>query len=247
MDKKYLKFPDYGARRMHKWLTMDLGYKVNKKRIERLYYEVMGLESLLPGQHTTKRNKDHKTYPYLLRGMEISRPNQVWTTDITYIPMAKGFLYLTVFLDLKSRYVLNWSISNSMDAEWCTETLKETIEIHGKPDIINTDQGSQYTSELFADQVLGNGIKLSMDGKGRANDNAHVERLWRTVKYENVYLNPPEDGLALYVQLEEFFRYYNHQRRHSSIDFKRPIDIYESCPSFPHSNSCNRQAQKMSI
>jgi putative transposase len=247
MDERYLKYPDYGAPRMHKWLTMDLGYSINIKRVERLYYRVMGLESLQPGRHTTKRNKEHKTYPYLIRNMKIDMPNQVWSTDITYIPMAKGFLYLTAFLDLHSRYVLNWSISNCMDADWCAEVLKETIEKYGTPQIINTDQGSQYTSEIFTKTVLNNGIKLSMDGKGRANDNAHVERLWRTVKYESIYLNPPEDGLDLHIQLDEFFRYYNHQRRHSGINHKKPIDIYATCPSFPHSNSFNKTAQKMSI
>lgn len=246
MDEQYLKRPDYGAQRMHKWLTMDLGYKINIKRVERLYYEVMGLQSLLPGKHTTKRNKQHKVYPYLLRNLDVYKSNQVWTTDITYIPMAKGFMYLTAFIDLHSRYVLNWSISNSMDADWCTETLKETIEMYGKPEIINTDQGSQYTSDVFSNLVLDNNIKLSMDGKGRANDNAHVERLWRSVKYEEVYINPPEDGLGLYVQLDEYFRYYNHQRRHSSLDYQRPADIYDHCPSFPHSNSLNNKAQKVS-
>lgn len=244
MDEQYLKHPDYGAPRMHSWLTMDLGYRVNRKRIDRLYYRVMGLESLLPGKHTTKRNKEHQTYPYLLRNLKIDKPNQVWATDISYIPMAKGFMYLTAFVDIYSRYVLNWSISNSMDADWCTEVLKEAIEIHGKPDIINTDQGSQYTSEVFSKTVLDAVIKLSMDGKGRANDNAFVERLWRTVKYEQIYLNPPEDGLDLHIQLDEFFRYYNEQRRHESLAYQRPSDLFKSKERLIHNSQACQQKKK---
>ena len=148
MDECYLKRPYYGAKRIHKWLTVDMGYIVYLKLINRLYYAVMGL-FLLPGKHTTKRNKAHKVYPYLLRNLAIERPNQVWVTDITYIPIKKGFIYLTAFMDVYSRKVLGWNLSNSMDAEWCQEVFKETIQTYGLPEIINTDQGSQYTSEVF--------------------------------------------------------------------------------------------------
>jgi len=227
MDEHYLHHPFKGARRMHVWLTKDRGYKVSRNRIERLYYRVMGFRAVLPGKHTSRRNKSHKTYPYLLRNLRINRPNQVWATDITYIPMKKGYMYLTAIIDLHSRYVLNWSISNSMDASWCKEVLEEAIELHGKPEIINTDQGSQYTSEEFSGFVLKSGIKLSMDGKGRATDNAFIERLWRSVKYEKIYLNPPDDGLQLYELLKQYFNYYNHERRHQSIKDQIPINIFK--------------------
>lgn len=226
MDEHYLFHPFKGARRMHVWLTKDKGYKVSKNRIERLYYKVMGLRAVMPGRHTSRRNKQHKVYPYLLRNLEINRPNQVWATDITYIPMATGYMYLVAIIDLHSRYVLNWSVSNSMDAAWCKEALEEAIEEHGKPEIINTDQGSQFTSEEFAGYVLGQDIKLSMDGKGRATDNAFIERLWRSVKYEKLYLNPPNDGMDLYLKLVEYFNYYNNERRHESLDDETPGSIH---------------------
>ena len=226
MDEHYLKHPYKGAERMYKWLTMDKGYKVSLNRIERLYYKVMGLRSVLPGPHTSKRHKDHQVYPYLLRDLKIERNNQVWATDITYIPMEKGFMYLTAIIDIKSRYVLHWSLSNSMDAQWCAEVLEDTIAKHGQPEIINTDQGSQYTSEVFTNTVLSKGIKLSMDGKGRATDNAFIERLWRSVKYEKVYLYPTTKPLELTSLLNAYFDYYNHERRHSSIDDKTPAELF---------------------
>lgn len=186
MDAHYIDHPFKGAKRMHTWLTIDKGYIVNHKRIERLYYDVMGLRAIMPGKHTSRRNKAHKVYPYLLRDLKIDRPNQVWATDITYIPMRKGFMYLMAIIDLHSRYVLNWSVSNTMDAQWCTEILQEAIDTHEKPTVINTGQGSQFTSEVFTSTVLSNDIKLSMDGKGRAIDNVFIERLLRSVKYESV-------------------------------------------------------------
>jgi len=227
MDEHYLTHPYKGARRMYIWITKDKGYKVSKNRIGRLYYKVMGLRAIMPGKHTSKRCKDHKVYPYLLRGLKIDHPNQVWATDITYIPMEKGFMYLTAIIDLHSRYVVNWSLSNSMDAVWCTDTLNEAIRKHGKPEIVNTDQGSQYTSEEFSNFVLKDDkMKLSMDGKGRATDNAFIECLWKNVKYEKIYLNPPQDGLALYRMLNEYFEYYNKERRHSGINDEIPQQIY---------------------
>jgi putative transposase len=226
IDKHYTKYPFKGARRMHTWLTMDKDYKVSRNRIERLYYKVMGLRAIMPGRHTTKRNKAHKIYPYLLRNLKVDRPNQVWAIDITYIPMQKGFMYLVAIIDLHSRYVLNWSVSNTMDAQWCKETLEEAIRIHGKPEIVNTDQGSQFTAEVFTALVLSNGIKLSMDGKGRAIDNVFIERLWRSVKYESIYLNPPNSGIDLYKQLNTYFYFYNNQRRHQGINNQIPIKRY---------------------
>lgn len=226
MDEHYADHYFKGAKRMHTWLTMDKGYKVNQKRIDRLYYKVMGLNAIMPGKHTSRRNKAHKIYPYLLRNLKVERPNQVWATDITYIPMRKGFMYLVAIIDLHSRYVLNWSVSNTMDAQWCKETLEEAIAVHGRPEIVNTDQGSQFTSEIFTHLVLSNDIKLSMDGKGRAIDNVFIERLWRSVKYESIYLNPPESGMELYQQINKYFDYYNNRRRHQGIDNQIPFKRY---------------------
>jgi putative transposase len=226
MDMHYLKHPYFGARRMHSWLTKDLGYKVSLNRIERLYYRKMALRSVLPGPTTSKRNKAHKVYPYLLRDMKVNSPNQVWATDITYIPMASGFMYLIAVIDLYSRYVVHWSVSNTMDAEWCTEFIQDAFNKQGKPQILNTDQGAQFTSEGFSNVVLKAGVKLSMDGKGRATDNAFIERLWRSVKYEKIYLNPPNDGIDLYQKLDDYFCYYNMERRHSSIDDLVPSHKY---------------------
>lgn len=229
MDEHYLHHPFKGARRMHIWLRKDKGYKVSKNRIERLYYRVMGLRSLMPGKHTSRRCKAHKVYPYLLKDLRIERVNQVWSTDITYIPMKKGFMYLTAVIDIHSRCVLNWSISNTMDAAWVTEVMEETIQMYGEPEIIDTDQGSQYTSDEFTRMVLheDRNIKLSMDSKGRATDNAFIETLWKSIKYEKIYLNPPEDGLQLYQMVDEYFTYYNHERRHSSLQDQHPISLYE--------------------
>jgi len=226
MDEHYTHHCFKGADRMHTWLTMDKGYKVNHKRIERLYYDVMGLQAIMPGKHTSRRNKAHKVYPYLLRNLTVDRPNQVWATDITYIPMRKGFMYLVAIIDLHSRYVLNWSVSNTMEAIWCAEVLQEAINKHGKPEIVNTDQGSQFTAEVFTQTVLSNDIKLSMDGKGRAIDNVFIERLWRSVKYESVYLNPPNSGIDLYQQLKQYFDFYNNTRRHQGIDNQIPFKRY---------------------
>ncbi len=227
IDEHYLYHPFKGAKRMWKWLKKK-GYKINLKRIERLYYKVMGLRSVMPGKHTSRRNKEHKVYPYLLRDLKIVKANQVWATDITYIPMKKGFLYLSAVIDVHTRFVLNWSISNSMDAKWVTKLMEETIEIHGEPEIINTDQGSQYTSDDFTSMILDEkkNIKLSMDGKGRATDNAFIETLWKTIKYEKIYLNPPEDGIDLYEMVKEYFQYYNHERDHSSIGDQTPYKFY---------------------
>lgn len=227
MDEHYLHHSFKGAKRMHTWLTKDMGYKVSLNRIERLYYKVMGLRATMPGKHTSRRHKAHKVYPYLLRNLTVERPNQVWAIDITYIPMKKGFMYLVAIIDLYSRYVVNWSVSNSMDAEWCQQVLEEAIEMHGKPEIINTDQGSQFTSEIFSGFVLREGIRLSMDGKGRAIDNAFIERLWRSVKYEKLYLQPPVDGVDLYQLVLEYFQYDNYVRRHQGIDDQIPNKLYE--------------------
>jgi len=227
MDEHYLHHPFKGATRMHKWLKLDKGYSVSRNRIERLYYRVMGLQAVMPGKHTSRRHKAHKVYPYLLRNLTIDRPNQAWAIDITYIPMQKGFMYMVAIIDLYSRYVVNWSISNSMDAQWARDCFEEAVRLHGEPEIINTDQGSQFTAEEFTQSVLSKGIKLSMDGKGRAIDNAFIERFWRSIKYEKIYLNPPKDGTDLYLLAAEYMEYYNHHRRHSSIEDQMPVQLFE--------------------
>ncbi len=250
IDEHYLLHPEKGARRMHVWLTKDMSYEVSLNRIQRLYYRVMGLRAIMPGPHTSKRSKDHAVYPYLLRDMKITDPNQVWATDITYIGIEKGYMYLCAIIDLYSRYVVGWSLSNTMDAQWCAQVLEESIDQHGCPKIINTDQGSQFTSKEYVATVHSNpGLKLSMDGKGRATDNAFIERLWRSVKYEKIHLYKPQNGAELFVLLQEYFAYYNNARRHSTIDDYRPADLYipdskekETTVSFPHSNTRNNKS-----
>ncbi len=228
MDKKYTERSDYGSRRMHKWLCIEKGYTVNIKRVDRLYYEVLGLRSLLPGPHTSVGRKEHKKYPYLLRNLSITRPNKVWVTDITYIPMNKGFMYLIAIMDVYSRKILSWSLSNTMDSKWCYELLEDTITQYGRPEIFNTDQGSQFTSDDFVYRVINQGIKLSMDGKGRALDNIYIERFWRTIKYEHVYLYPTSNADELYNGIDKYIRYYNDERIHSSIEDSKPSIFYNS-------------------
>lgn len=224
MDEHYLKHPEKGAARMHTWLRKDKGYKVSRNRVERLYYKVMGLRAILPGPHTSKRRKDHPVFPYLLRDLKVLKPMQVWAMDITYLPLQTGFLYLAAIIDVYSRCIVGWSISNTMDAEWCSEVLEKAVHAHGAPEIINTDQGSQFTSETFIQSVKDTEkTRLSMDGKGRAIDNVFIERFWRTIKYEHVYLNPAEDGIELYTGIHNFIEYYNTERRHSSIGDIPPV------------------------
>lgn len=177
---------------------------------------------------TTVSNKMHHKYPYLLQGLKIERNNQVWAMDITYIPMRKGFMYLTAIIDLNSRFVVNWSLSNTMSAEWCVEVVTEAIRKHGVPEIFNTDQGSQFTSDVFVNVLSANEIKISMDGKGRALDNIFVERLWRSVKYEKVYLNVYEDGLSLFQGINSYFEFYNTERGHQSLDYQTPMEKYKA-------------------
>lgn len=227
MDEHYLEHPYKGARRMHTWLTKDMGYEVSQNRVNRLYYKVMCLRSLLPGPHTSKRNKAHAVYPYLLRDLEITRPNQVWQTDITYVPMPKGFMYLTAIIDVYSRYIVGWSLSNTMESEWCKEVLEQAIMTHGAPQIINTDQGAQYTSEVFTEYVgLLYETKLSMDGKGRATDNAFIERFWRSIKYEHIYLNPTDDTVELYRGISKYIDYYNEELRQTNLENETPKSVY---------------------
>lgn len=224
LDEQYFTTPFYGALRLTAILILS-GYKVNIKRVRRLM-KIVNWQKIYREPHTTISDKTHYKYPYLLRGLKIERCNQVWAMDITYIPMKTGFMYLTAIIDLHSRYVVHWSLSNSMSAEWCSEVLTEAIKKHGVPEIFNTDQGSQFTSEVFINTLIDNGIKISMDGKGRALDNIFIERLWRSVKYENIYLNVYENGLLLWEGLEKYFQFYNHQRLHQSLDYHTPKERY---------------------
>jgi putative transposase len=227
IDEKHMLHPWLGVPRMTQWLRLDKGYPVNHKRVERLY-GLLGIQASGPKPNTSKPGKGHKIYPYLLRHLVIDRPNQVWAMDITYIPVQGGYLYLVAVIDLYSRYVLNWSLSNSMTSRWCKQTLDEAIQQFGKPEIINTDQGSQFTAEEFSLYVTNDlEIRLSMDGKGRAIDNIFIERLWRSVKYEHVYLFPASDGLECYQGLKTYFKYYNDERRHQSLEDKTPLTVFQ--------------------
>ena len=230
IDEKHLLHPWLGVPRMTTWLREDKGYEVNPKRIERLY-KLMGICAIGPKPNTSKKGKGkcHRVYKYLLRKLKIERINQVWAMDITYIPVQGGYLYLCAIIDIYSRYMVGWSLSNTMTSEWCKQTLQGAIDQYGRPEILNTDQGSQFTAYEFCDWVTHpqQGIKLSMDGKGRAIDNIFIERLWRSVKYEHVYLFPASDGLECYRGLKEYFEYYNTQRRHQSLNNQTPLTVYE--------------------
>ena len=220
LDEQYFKTPFYGVRRLTVWLQ-SLGYKVNRKRTARLM-KLIGWHTIYRKPNTSKPCTAHKIYPYLLRGLKTVRKNQVWAMDITYVPMQKGFMYLCAVVDIHTRYVLNWSVSNTMSAEWCKEVIEQAVEQHGKPEIVNTDQGSQFSSEVFTQYLIGSEIKISMDGKGRAIDNIFIERLWKSVKYEHLYLKVPADGLELYKGLKQYFQFYNNERPHQSLGYKTP-------------------------
>jgi len=225
LDKQYLKTPFYGYRKMTKFLQGQ-GYQVNHKRVRRLM-QLMGIEAIYCKPNTSRPNQAHKIYPYLLKGLPITKVNQVWATDITYVPMERGFMYLMAIMDLYSRYVLEWSVSNTMEAEWCTQTLQKAISKYGQPGIFNTDQGSQFTAELFVGVLLSNGIQPSMDGKGRAIDNIFVERLWRSVKYEDIYLKAYDGGWQLEKGMSRYFNFYNQQRLHQGLNYQTPQQVYQ--------------------
>lgn len=225
IDRCFLEHPYYGVGRMTDYLNLDLGYMVNVKRIRRLY-KLMNLRTIYPRPKTTTRDQGHAVYPYLLNGLKIERPNQVWQTDITYIPMFRGFMYMAAIIDVHSRKVLNWSISNSMTSEWVAELLRDTIQMHGVPEIHNSDQGSQYTSKDYIDILKKHEIRISMDGKGRALDNVYIERFWRSIKQEKIYLNPPNGGLELYQMVKEYIQFYNEERRHTEIGKMPPNQKY---------------------
>lgn len=224
IDMAYTASPFYGSRKIAKYLSFKHQIMLNRKRIQRLM-RVMGIHGLAPGPNTSQPHPGHKIYPYLLRGLNIHRINQVWSTDITFIPMPKGYMYLVAVIDWYSRYVLSWSLSSTQDTGFCVEAL-ETALNHGKPEIFNSDQGSQFTSKIFTQILLNQDIKISMDGKGRALDNIFVERLWRTVKYENIYINDYQSVLELRSGLKDYFAFYNHERLHQSLNYQTPWQVH---------------------
>ena len=224
VDKIYTKYPFYGKRRMRAHLEREGNIRVGLDRM-RTIYQLLGLEAIYPKPNLSKPNKAHKIYPYLLRSLDIVRNNQVWSTDITYIRLKRGFIYLVAIMDWFSRYVLDWQISVSLEADFCIETLERSL-LHNSCDIFNTDQGSQFTSNDFTQLLLSRGIKLSMDGRGRALDNIFVERLWRSVKYECVYINAFETVLEAKKKIKDYFKFYNHVRPHQSLGYKTPAEIY---------------------
>lgn len=230
IDEQYLKTPFYGSPRMC-WVLRQKGYNVNEKRVSRLM-KVMGLQAIYPKKNLSKAASGHKIYPYLLRGLKIDSPDQVWSTDITYIRMLRGFLYLCAVIDWHSRAVLSWRLSNTMDVEFCIETLEDALESGIKPEIFNTDQGSQFTSPKFTQILLDHKVQISMDGRGRALDNVFIERLWRDVKYEHVFLHEYENGADLYEGLKAYFHFRNKERPHEALGYKIPWDVYTKSSLF---------------
>ncbi len=224
IDEQYLETPFYGSRSMRNHIRR-LGWTINRKPIQRLM-RLMGLQAIYPKPRTTKPHPQNKVYPYLLRGLKINRPDQVWAADITYVPMSRGFMYLVAIMDWHSRKVLSWRVSNSMDTDFCVEALEEAIGKYGCPEIFNTDQGSQFTSESFTNILKENNIKISMDSRGRFQDNILIERLWWTVKYQYLYLRAFDSGKKLRHGLKKWFQYYNQDRFHQSLEDWTPDEIY---------------------
>lgn len=223
IDREYTAHPFLGSRRLTVWLRGQ-GHGINRKRVQRLM-RLMGLEAVYPKPNLSVGGTGHKVYPYLLRNVPIERVNQVWSTDITYIPMPTGFMYLTAVIDWYSRYVLSWRLSNTLDVGFCIEALDEALD-EGSPEVFNTDQGVQFTSASFTSKVEAAGAKMSMDGKGRCLDNVFVERLWRSVKYEEVYLWNHETVAALQAGLTRYMGYYNGERHHQSLAYRTPVEVY---------------------
>jgi putative transposase len=224
IDQLYTKWPFYGSRRMVAHLRTQ-GHKVNRKRIQRLM-GVMGIETVYVRPRTSKPAPEHKVYPYLLRNLSIVRPNQVWCSDITYIRLARGFAYLVAVMDWYSRYVLTWRLSNSLATSFCLEALQEALERFGRPEIFNSDQGGQYTSTDFTDCLKAVGVDISMDGRGRVFDNIFIERLWRSLKYEEVYLNDYDSMPRAVRGLGSYFRFYDDERLHQSLGYVTPASVY---------------------
>jgi len=226
IDEQYLKTPWYGSRQMVRHLRRQ-GHEVGRKRIRRLMRK-MGLRAIAPGPQTSRRHPEHAVYPYLLRDLEITRVNRVWCADVTYIPLAHGFVYLMAIMDWHSRHVLSWRLSTTQDTDFCLEALADAMERYGTPEIFNTDQGSQFTSKAWTDALKNAGIQISMDGKGQWVDNVFIERLWRSLKYECVYLNAFDSVRDTTRGVGDWMRYYNAERPHSSLDDRTPSECFEA-------------------
>jgi putative transposase len=223
IDQQYTRTPFYGSRRMTHWLGRA-GQEANRKRVQRLMRK-MDLEAVYPRLRLSQAAPEHKVYPYLLRGIEVHHPDQVWSTDITYLPMQHGFMYLVAVMDWHSRYVLSWKLSNTMDVTFCLTALEQALE-KGGPEIFNTDQESQFTSQAFTGRLEEAGVAISMDGRGRVLDNIFVERLWRTVKYEDIYIKGYATVAALEAGLADYFWFYNHERPHQALGYQTPAEVY---------------------
>jgi putative transposase len=223
IDREYTAHPFLGSRRLTAWLSGQ-GEAVNRKRVQRLL-RLMGLEAIYPKPKLSAARPGHRVYPYLLRGVGIQRPDQVWSTDITYVPLAKGFMYLAAVLDWYSRYVVAWRLSNTLDGSFCLEMLEEALS-RGRPEVFNTDQGVQFTAQAWTGRLESAGVQVSMDGRGRCLDNVFVERLWRTVKYEDIYLRGYEAVPELQRGLGRYFPYYNEERPHQSLEYRTPAAVY---------------------
>lgn len=226
IDAEYTRHPFYGSRRMTVYLR-TIGHQVNRKRIRRLM-SILGLAGMAPGPNTSRPSPQHRIYPYLLRGVAVTRPNQVWSTDITYIRLTRGFVYLVAIIDWYSRKVLAWRLSNTLDSGFCVDCLEQALQTYGSPEIFNSDQGCQFTSEAFTGALKAHGITISMDGRGRALDNIFVERLWRSVKYEDVYLKGYSTMPEAQLGLTHYFLFYNRERTHQSLGYKTPDDTYRT-------------------
>jgi len=224
IDEEYTRAPFYGYRKMTARLNNHHGYQVNHKRVARLMQK-MGLQAVYPRPRTSNADKQHKKYPYLLRGLDINRPNQVWAADITYVPMPLGFMYLAAIMDWFSRYIVAWQLSNTLNGAFCLEALRLALR-HGQPEIFNTDQGVQFTARDFTDELEEAKIRVSMDGRGRVFDNIFIERLWRTVKYENIYIKEYASVPALVAGLQDYFQLYNYERPHQSLGYHVPADVH---------------------
>ena len=250
IDELFMKYPFYGSRQMARQLRRE-GVRVGRHRVRRLM-RLMGLAAIYQAPRTSAPHPAHRIYPYLLKGMAIDRPNQVWCADITYIPVQRGFLYLVAIMDWATRHVLSWRLSNTMDARFCVEALNEALSRYGKPEIFNTDQGSQFTSADFTNVLKGAGVAISMDGRGRCMDNIFIERLWRSLKYEAVYLHELTDGFKAERVISEWIDFYNTERPHSALAGRtpaeaygagRPVDMMDKPDGFPTSPQAQQQQQ----
>jgi putative transposase len=228
IDEQYLKTPFFGSRSMARHFRRQ-GRRVNRKRIQRLM-RLMGIEAVYPKPHTSRPHPQHRIYPYLLRDLNIEHANQVWAADITYVPMSHGFMYLVAVIDWHSRKILSWRVSNTLESDFCIEALQEALNRHGKPEIFNTDQGAQFTSNSFTQVLKDHGVSISMDGRGRCQDNVFVERLWWTIKHHYLYLHSFSGGSQLRHGLSHLIGFYNEQRGHSSLDDRTPDEVYYGLP-----------------